>query len=72
MLRPRPRTSSVPTLVLAPRQDAHVTVELQTQAPAPYLTDYRFEEIDGNHWVIAQQPDLITAKIVGFLSALGR
>jgi pimeloyl-ACP methyl ester carboxylesterase len=72
MLRPRLRTSSVATLVLAPRQDAHVTVELQTQAPAPYLTDYRFEEIDGNHWVIAQQPAFITGKIVDFLSALGR
>jgi hypothetical protein len=58
--------------VLAPRQDAHVTVELQTQAPAPYLTDYRFEEIDGNHWVVAQEPVLVAGKIVAFLSESGR
>lgn len=68
MLRPRLQTSSVPTQVIAPRHDAHVTVELQTQAPAPYLTDYRWEEIDGNHWVIAQQPGVIAEKIRTFVA----
>lgn len=68
MLRPRLHTSTVPTQVIAPRQDAHVTVELQTQAPAPYLTDYRWEAIEGNHWVVAHEPELIAGKVTAFIA----
>ena len=67
MLRPRLQVSQVPTQVLAPTDDAHVTVALQTQAPVPYVSDYRWEEIPGNHWVVEHEPAMIAEKIRAFI-----
>ena len=68
LTRPEPQPTTVPTQVIAPIHDVHVTVPLQTQAPAPYCTDLHWRTVDGNHWVIEEKPDLIAEMITGFLA----
>jgi pimeloyl-ACP methyl ester carboxylesterase len=67
MIRPTASPTTVPVQVIAPLHDAHVTVELQTQAPAPYCTDFHWRTIDGNHWVVAQQPEPIARMAAEFI-----
>ncbi|MFI6215165.1 alpha/beta fold hydrolase [Nocardia brasiliensis] len=59
VLFPKPRPVTVPVQVLAPRDDIHVSVACQTEAPRPFATNLRTHEIDGNHWVPAQRPAVI-------------
>ncbi|ASF08293.1 putative hydrolase [Nocardia brasiliensis NBRC 14402] len=59
VLFPKPRPVTVPVQVLAPRDDIHVSVACQTEAPRPFATNLRTHEIDGNHWVLAQRPAVI-------------
>jgi len=49
----------------------HATVRCATEAPGPYVADLRTREIDGNHWVVAQRPDLVVGHFVEFVEALG-
>ncbi|MBD0323018.1 MAG: alpha/beta fold hydrolase [Aldersonia sp.] len=65
--RPEPQQATVPTQVIAPTLDAHVTVAMQTQAPAPYCTDLHWRTIDGNHWVVEEKPAEVAAAVVAFL-----
>ena len=66
LARPGRRSTTVSTQVIAPKHDIHVTVPLQTQAPAAYCTDLHTRVVDGNHWVIAQQPEMIAGMIAEF------
>jgi pimeloyl-ACP methyl ester carboxylesterase len=65
--RPAPGRAVVPVQVLAPRHDAHVTARLQKEAPVPYVDVLVTHEIDGNHWVVAQDPQLIVERLRDFV-----
>jgi len=70
LLRPRKRHSDVPVQVLAPALDAHVDSQMQREAPRAWLTSLETHEIDGNHWVVEQAPDLIARHLEGFVERL--
>lgn len=63
MTRPDPQPTSVPTLVIAPRHDPHVTAALALGAPVGWVSDLTTEVVEGNHWVIEQEPGLIAGLI---------
>jgi pimeloyl-ACP methyl ester carboxylesterase len=63
LTRPKPRRTSVPVLVLAPKDDLHVDSEMQRSVPVPYVDDLRTHEIDGNHWVVAHSPELVVGHL---------
>lgn len=67
LARPAPRPTTVPTQVIAPVHDPHVTVRLQTEAPAAYCTDFGWRTVDGNHWVVSEKAEEITAMITEFI-----
>jgi pimeloyl-ACP methyl ester carboxylesterase len=67
LARPEPRPTTVPTQVLAPLHDAHVTVPLQVEAPADYCTDFHWRTVEGNHWVVQERPTEIAEMITGFI-----
>jgi pimeloyl-ACP methyl ester carboxylesterase len=69
--RSRPQRITIPVQVLAPSDDPHVTVALQTEAPRPFVDDLRIEVVDGGHWIVAQRPELIAARVEAFISAVG-
>lgn len=59
MTHPAPRRTSVPTLVIAPRHDPHVTPALALGAPQAWVSTLTTETVEGNHWVIESEPGLI-------------
>ncbi|HET6153401.1 MAG TPA: alpha/beta fold hydrolase [Marmoricola sp.] len=65
LARPLPVRTGVPVQVLAPRQDAYVSVRLATDVPVPFVDDLTVHEIDGTHWVVSEDPELVG----GFVSA---
>ncbi|SUA79702.1 Haloalkane dehalogenase [Nocardia otitidiscaviarum] len=67
LLRPRPRSVSVPTQVLAPVHDVNVTVACQTSAPRAFVPNLRTYVIEGNHWAPAQHPDAIAERFLVFV-----
>ncbi len=67
---PQPRPTGVPVQVIAPRRDPHVTPALQLQAPAPYVDHLVGRVVDGNHWVVKHQPDLIAGLVREFVAGL--
>lgn len=67
MALPRPRRTDVPTQVLAPTEDHHVSIALATQAPVPFVTELVSRTIVGNHWVVEQQPAMVAAKVTEFI-----
>ncbi len=69
--RPAPGHTDVPVLVLAPRDDAFISVALQTQAPAPYVPDLRSRVISGGHWVVIDRPDVIARAVIEFIEQVG-
>lgn len=68
MLAPRPADAVCPVQILAPIDDAHVTVPLACEAPRPYVTDLQTHEIPGNHWVVEQDPELIVTHFKQFIT----
>ncbi|MFT4265110.1 MAG: alpha/beta fold hydrolase [Nocardioides sp.] len=70
MIRPRTAAIKLPVQVLAPRDDAHVTPALQFGAPAPYVEDLTTHLVDGNHWVVEQDPALIVRHVTEFIDHL--
>lgn len=70
MARPRIASIEVPVQVLAPRDDAHVTVELQLGAPQPYVATLTTHVIPGNHWVVEQDPERIARHLTDFIDSL--
>lgn len=67
LLRPDPRPTKVPVLVIAPRGDDYVTVPLQTEAPRAYASSLVTQVIEGGHWVVATEPELVADQIVDFI-----
>ncbi|MEO8887865.1 MAG: hypothetical protein ABI301_05590, partial [Jatrophihabitantaceae bacterium] len=65
--RPEPQRTSIPVQVLAPTHDAFVSTALQTQAPAPYVSDLTTRTVSGGHWVIAERPDVIARCVTEFV-----
>lgn len=59
--RPRPQRTDIPVQVLAPRDDIFVSTPLQTQAPAPYVSDLRARTLAGGHWVVTDRPDVVAS-----------
>lgn len=70
LLRPRERRTSVPVQVLAPTLDAHVDSEMQRAAPRQWADSLETREIDGNHWVVEQAPELIARQVGEFIDRL--
>lgn len=68
MLSPRPARTVCPVQVLAPTDDAHVTVPLALEAPKPFVDNLSTREIPGNHWVVEQNPVLITSLVTEFIN----
>lgn len=68
LLSPEPRSTTVPVQVLAPLDDPHVTVALQTQAPARFVTDLHTRTVVGNHWVVEHRPQMIAGKVLEFMT----
>lgn len=68
LTRPKPRRTTVPVLVLAPKDDLHVDSGMQRTAPAPYVDDLRTLEIEGNHWVVAHAPEVIASHVEDFVA----
>lgn len=68
LLSPRPARAVCPVQVLAPTDDAHVTVPLGLEAPKPFVDNLRVREIPGNHWVVEQDPTLIAALATEFIN----
>ncbi|MEU0314059.1 alpha/beta fold hydrolase [Nocardioides sp. NPDC006273] len=71
LVRPEPRPTDVPVLVIAPRDDAYVTVPLQTEAPRAYATSLTTQVIDGGHWVVTAEPGMIAGEIAAFVEKEG-
>lgn len=67
--RPRPRRTNVPVQVIAPRRDLYVSVPLATESPLGYAEDLSVVEVDGGHWVVLDQPDLIAGLVGDFAAA---
>ncbi|NDV09414.1 alpha/beta fold hydrolase [Rhodococcus sp. IEGM 248] len=72
LLTPRPNRAVCPVQVLAPTDDAHVTVPLGLEAPKPFVDSLRTRAIPGNHWVVEQNPTLITTLVTEFISTIAR
>ncbi|GGR57985.1 pimeloyl-ACP methyl ester carboxylesterase [Nocardioides luteus] len=71
VISPSPRPTDVPVLVLAPRGDVYVTVPLQTEAPRAYASSLVTQVIDGGHWVVAEEPELVAGEIAAFIEKEG-
>lgn len=69
VLLPKPRRTTVPTLVLAPVDDPFARLRVATEAPAPYVDDLTVVEIPGTHWVVTARPDLIAMHVREFADA---
>jgi len=69
--RPTPRKIDVPVQVLATSRDPFLTVDLQVEAPKPYVRDLRTHVIDAGHWVMQEQPDLVARYLREFAESAG-
>lgn len=67
---PRPRRAVVPVQVLAPRGDLHVDCEMAMTVPAPYVDELRTHLIEGNHWVVENDPELIAHHVTTFVDQM--
>ncbi len=70
MAAPQHRRTDLPVQVLAPVRDRYVTVALQ-RSPAPFVDDLTVREIDGGHWVVRHQPEVIARHVRAFVRAHG-
>jgi NAD(P)-dependent dehydrogenase (short-subunit alcohol dehydrogenase family)/pimeloyl-ACP methyl ester carboxylesterase len=70
--RPSPERVDIPVQVIAPKDDPHVSVALQVEAPRPFVADLRTRVISGGHWVVVQRPDVIARCVEEFLQTLDR
>jgi pimeloyl-ACP methyl ester carboxylesterase len=57
------RRSTVPTRALFGREDAAIHPDLAAEATAR-ADDYRLELVDGGHFILDEQPDLVRAKLI--------
>lgn len=71
VLRPKPKRTSVPTLVLAPVDDPFARLRVATEAPVPFIEDLTVIEIPGSHWVVTARPDLVAMHVAAFVDEHG-
>jgi pimeloyl-ACP methyl ester carboxylesterase len=64
---PRPRSIDVPVQVIAPGADPFITPVCATEAPAPFATNLRTRLIEGGHWVVKDNPELIADYVRDFI-----
>jgi pimeloyl-ACP methyl ester carboxylesterase len=64
--RRNPARIEVPVQVLAPQRDPFLTVELQTEAPAPFVADLRTHVVDSGHWIMLEQPEAVARYVTEF------
>lgn len=66
--RPRERHAQAPVQILVPLRDRYVTPEMSLDLDR-WLGDHVREEIDGGHWIVRRNPDLIATRIDRFAAA---
>ncbi|KVT21039.1 alpha/beta fold hydrolase [Burkholderia ubonensis] len=66
--RPRERHAQAPVQILVPVRDRYVTPEMSAGLDR-WLGEHVREEIDGAHWIVLRNPDLIAARIDRFAAA---
>ena len=57
--RPQPRPVSVPVQLIVPALDPFVTPQLAVGAAEPWVADLTVHHVDGGHWVVSAEPELI-------------
>jgi hypothetical protein len=50
--------------------DAHVDSEMRRSVPHGWVDSLETHEIQGNHWVVEQAPDLIAHHVADFVTRL--
>lgn len=71
LLFPRPRTTGIPVLVLAPSEDAALTRAVLVQAAAPWVSRLDVRDVAGGHWLPVTDPQVVAEQLVGFVDGLG-
>jgi hypothetical protein len=66
--RPRERYAQAPVQILVPVRDRYVTPEMSVDLDR-WLGEHVREEIDGAHWIVVRDPELIAARIERFAAA---
>ncbi|MBR8063675.1 alpha/beta fold hydrolase [Burkholderia ambifaria] len=66
--RPRERYAQAPVQILVPVRDRYVTPEMSVDLER-WLGEHVREEIDGAHWIVVRDPELIAARIDRFAAA---
>ncbi|KVT44421.1 alpha/beta fold hydrolase [Burkholderia multivorans] len=66
--KPRERYAQAPVQILVPVRDRYVTPEMTIDLDR-WLGEHVREEIDGTHWIVLRDPDLIASRIDRFASA---
>ena len=69
--RPCPPVVTLPVRVIVPKNDVHVSEGLALGAPVPYVANLSHSVIDGNHWVVSQNPVVIARIIRSFVTSVG-
>jgi pimeloyl-ACP methyl ester carboxylesterase len=67
LARPRPVPVDIPVQVVVPLGDPFVTPAAAAQSPRPWVADLTVREVEGGHWVVAAQPDLIAGLSADFI-----
>ena len=69
--KPRERHAQAPVQILVPVRDRYVTPEMSLDLDR-WLGEHVREEIDGAHWIVLRDPDLIASRIDRFAAAQER
>jgi pimeloyl-ACP methyl ester carboxylesterase len=72
MTRPAPASTVVPVQVIAPRRDPYISVRLACEAPEPFVPDLRTRVVDGGHWVVTEDPELVVGLVREFVAHVTR
>jgi pimeloyl-ACP methyl ester carboxylesterase len=72
MTSPEPRSTVVPVQVIAPSRDPYISTRLACEAPEPYVPDLRTHVVDGGHWIVQRQPDVIVDLFRAFAADVTR
>jgi pimeloyl-ACP methyl ester carboxylesterase len=70
LLFPKPQSTNVPVLVLAPNRDTAVTRDVQVQAAAPWAARLDVRDIEGNHWVAITDPQAVADELLRFVDSV--
>lgn len=69
LLRPRPRSTTVPVLLLVPRQDPFVTLAVLDNL-ARWAPRFWRRDLEGGHWLPLSQPARLAAAVQEFIQHL--